>query len=363
MERGRPQRPLDDATGPVRDLAAALRALRASAGNPPYRTMAITAHFSPATLARAAAGHRLPSRDVVIAYAVACGGEREEWEQRWRACAEQLTRVHADSPPADPKPDHRSDAQPTVRQRAMPLKDGAPAPASTTTPRRGRTRRGTAASAGFALAAAVLVLGIGAASDAPTDSSPARPYVPAPDTAASETVGRACAPDGILALAPKSTLAPQGQQARIRADFETGFDTNRDGWAWWWPLSYKQLPGDFTADRAFHGSRSLRLRVPPETQAAVGTIHLDGLKPASTVTAHIWYGGQGEGRICPFIQTLGGGTIEWIPQPDLELTTTDRPRWYTVSWAVPDSSILGTGIEVVNSGATDFAVLLDAVTW
>jgi hypothetical protein len=357
MERGRPQQPLGDAPAPVRDLAAALRALRASAGNPPYRSMASTAHFSPATLARAAAGHRLPSRDVVIAYAAACGGDRKEWEQRWLDCAAQVTQTHAGHPPADAKPTHRPDDQPSARLRDIPEQDRSSAP------RRLHTRRGTAASVKVMFAAAVLVLGIGAASDTPSNTSPKTQYIPAPNAAISETPGRACDPAGIVAPAPTSTLAPHAQQARIRADFETGFDTNRDGWAWWWPTSYKSLPGDFTTDRAFHGTRSLRVRVPSGVTAAVGTIHLDGLKPASTVTAHIWYSGQGAGRICPFIQTPGAGAIEWIPQPDLQLTTADWPRWYTYSWTVPDSAVFGTGVGVVNSGATDFVILLDAVTW
>ncbi len=357
MGRGRPERPLDDSMGPVRDLAAALRALRASAGNPPYRTMAMSAHFSSATLARAAAGRQLPSRDVVIAYATACGGDREEWEQRWRACAEQMTQVSADYAPVNAEPEQRTEDPPIHSERTLPPRDRAPAP------RRRPTRPGIAASAAFILAAGVLLFGVGVASDTSSTRSPAGPPLQAPDSAAKEPLGRACAPDGIVAPAPASSRAPQAQQARTRADFETGFDTDRDGWGWWWPARYKPLPGDFTTDHAFGGARSLRLRVPSGTTAAVGTIHLDGLKPASTVTVHLWYGGQGEGRICPFIQTPGGGTIEWVPRPDLELTTTDWPRWYTYSWTVPDSTIFGTGIELVNSGATDFVVLLDTVTW
>ncbi|MCC8243058.1 nSTAND1 domain-containing NTPase [Saccharothrix luteola] len=90
---GRPERELDPAAGPVQRLAHELRGLRDAAGRPSYRTMAKTAHYSVTALAEAAGGDRLPSLAVTLAYAVACGGDRGEWEKRWRAAEAELTGI------------------------------------------------------------------------------------------------------------------------------------------------------------------------------------------------------------------------------------------------------------------------------
>lgn len=59
--------------------------------------MAAKAYFSAATLAQAAAGDRMPSLAVTLAYVGACGGDREEWERRWhqtaKDTAEEVARV------------------------------------------------------------------------------------------------------------------------------------------------------------------------------------------------------------------------------------------------------------------------------
>ncbi|HEY8983492.1 MAG TPA: helix-turn-helix domain-containing protein [Streptomyces sp.] len=86
---GRPEKPLDPAEGPVQRFACELRALRADAGSPPYRSMACRAHYSPTTLAQAAAGDRLPSLSVVLAFARVCGGDADDWQQRWSRAAEE----------------------------------------------------------------------------------------------------------------------------------------------------------------------------------------------------------------------------------------------------------------------------------
>jgi hypothetical protein len=61
--------------------------LREKAGSPTYRQLARRAHYSQATLAKAAGGRDLPSRAVTLAYVRACGGDTEEWEARWREAA------------------------------------------------------------------------------------------------------------------------------------------------------------------------------------------------------------------------------------------------------------------------------------
>ncbi|GLZ39718.1 DUF2690 domain-containing protein [Actinokineospora sp. NBRC 105648] len=79
----RPPRDLDPDEGPVQEFAQALRQLREKAGNPPYRLLAERTHFARATLAAAAAGYRLPTLDVTLAYAQACDGDLDEWRARW----------------------------------------------------------------------------------------------------------------------------------------------------------------------------------------------------------------------------------------------------------------------------------------
>ncbi|MFG2041948.1 hypothetical protein [Dactylosporangium sp. NPDC048998] len=87
---GRPESPLDPQTGPIQRLAWELRKLRDEAGRPSYRRLALQAHYSSTTLADAAKGERLPSLEVTLAYAVACGGDRAAWESRWREIATEL---------------------------------------------------------------------------------------------------------------------------------------------------------------------------------------------------------------------------------------------------------------------------------
>ncbi|WP_405614443.1 hypothetical protein [Streptomyces sp. NBC_01508] len=82
---GRHEKALDPTAGPVQRFAHDLRELRRSSGTPTYRAMARRADYSAPTLSAAAAGERLPSLPVALAYATACGGDREEWEKRWRA--------------------------------------------------------------------------------------------------------------------------------------------------------------------------------------------------------------------------------------------------------------------------------------
>lgn len=83
----RPERALDAGAGPVQRFAADLRLLRRRAGKPGYRELARLTHFSVTTLATAAAGKRLPTLEVTLAYVEACGGDRAEWEERWRGLA------------------------------------------------------------------------------------------------------------------------------------------------------------------------------------------------------------------------------------------------------------------------------------
>ncbi|MFD5391128.1 XRE family transcriptional regulator [Streptomyces sp. NPDC127074] len=101
---GRPESPLDPSAGPVQRLAIELRKLREEAGGPTYRAMAARTGHGASTLSQAAAGERLPTLPVVLAYVQACGGDPEEWEDRWRqAAAEEAAEPRAD----DAEPPYR----------------------------------------------------------------------------------------------------------------------------------------------------------------------------------------------------------------------------------------------------------------
>ncbi|MEO3763485.1 DNA-binding protein [Streptomyces sp. B8F3] len=84
---GRREKPVDPSAGPVQCFAYELRKLRAEAGGPTYRQLAARGPYSVTALSQAAAGDRLPSLPVALAYAEACGGEPDEWEWRWRQAA------------------------------------------------------------------------------------------------------------------------------------------------------------------------------------------------------------------------------------------------------------------------------------
>ncbi|MBB4786995.1 hypothetical protein [Streptomyces rapamycinicus] len=55
--------------------------------------MATRSEHGASTLSQAAAGERLPTLPVTLAYVQACDGDRAEWEQRWRQAAEDAAAV------------------------------------------------------------------------------------------------------------------------------------------------------------------------------------------------------------------------------------------------------------------------------
>ena len=101
---GRPEQPLDSATGPIPDFARDLRELRRLAGNPGYRSLARRAGYSASTLSSAASGRVLPSLPVTLAYVGACGGNPTQWEARWHALAAATSAAPAAPvPPGGPR--------------------------------------------------------------------------------------------------------------------------------------------------------------------------------------------------------------------------------------------------------------------
>ncbi|MFC8432811.1 DNA-binding protein [Streptomyces sp. NPDC057253] len=93
---GRRETPVDPAAGPVPRFAYDLRKLRQEAGGPTYRELARRAHFSVTALSQAAAGEHLPSLQVTLAYATACGGDAGEWERRWKEAEREVREAAAD---------------------------------------------------------------------------------------------------------------------------------------------------------------------------------------------------------------------------------------------------------------------------
>ncbi|MCP2355394.1 WD40 repeat protein [Nonomuraea thailandensis] len=92
---GRRESPVDPAAGPVQRFAFELRKLRQEAGGLTYRAMAGRAGYSVTTLSQAAAGERLASLPVVLAFVRACGGDVSAWERDWRRVAGELARERA----------------------------------------------------------------------------------------------------------------------------------------------------------------------------------------------------------------------------------------------------------------------------
>ena len=236
---GRPQRPVDPGDGPGQQLALAMRGLRESSGNPTYRAMAGRAHYSASALARAASGTAFPSRDLVLAYVLSCGGDQAEWDQCWAAAAAQAG----------------LDGEPGQAPRQDPQ---APEPPCDTSRHRrpGRLAIAAAASAAVAaLTAGILLM--------PGPRHPA-PHPPASRPSASAAAGSSQPADlvpvrrhGLLVLAP-------GQVADldIPASRALGWGTvNEPG-----PAS-----GDIwfsITDDALHGTQNANIAVLPAGSAA-----------------------------------------------------------------------------------------------
>jgi hypothetical protein len=79
---GRPQEPLDRDGSPVREFAFWLRDLRHRSGLT-YEQLGKSAHYATSTVQAAAAGRRLPTLRVTIAFVAACGGDERAWRAYW----------------------------------------------------------------------------------------------------------------------------------------------------------------------------------------------------------------------------------------------------------------------------------------
>lgn len=90
-------------TDNVAAFARDLRVLRAKAALD-YPDMAEKSHYTMRTLASAAGGLRLPTLPVLIAYVNACGGDLNDWEDRWSRLSKSGKRAAAALPGGEPNP-------------------------------------------------------------------------------------------------------------------------------------------------------------------------------------------------------------------------------------------------------------------
>lgn len=87
----------------VTAFVADLKRLRADAGQPSLRTMAVTAHYSHTALSSVVSGGRLPSLELTLAFVRACGGDEDAWRTRWQQVRPHVTRA-ATAPPLTTAP-------------------------------------------------------------------------------------------------------------------------------------------------------------------------------------------------------------------------------------------------------------------
>ena len=86
---GRPEEQLHRDGSPLREFAFWLRDLRRRAGLT-YEQLASEAHYATSTVQAAAAGRRLPTLRVTLAFVAACGGDQGEWRDYWTRISQVL---------------------------------------------------------------------------------------------------------------------------------------------------------------------------------------------------------------------------------------------------------------------------------
>jgi hypothetical protein len=124
---GRREAPVPD--GPLREFALKLRELRDNApGAPTYRELARRAHYSSSVLSVAASGQRLPTWDVTSAFVTACGGDVDEWRERWSRLRAELQAASPDLINESGAPSPDSGAVPEAAAEDVPEAETPPAP-------------------------------------------------------------------------------------------------------------------------------------------------------------------------------------------------------------------------------------------
>jgi hypothetical protein len=107
----------------IRGFAALLRELRCAAGGPSFREMSGRSRaISHTTLHEAAQGNRLPSWETTVEFVKACGGDPEDYRDRWQAASRAVRSAGARPAPA-------REAGPGAEAAPEPVAEPQPAPA------------------------------------------------------------------------------------------------------------------------------------------------------------------------------------------------------------------------------------------
>ncbi|WP_242608578.1 NBR1-Ig-like domain-containing protein [Actinomadura formosensis] len=120
----------------IADFAAALRELRESVGNPPFREMSgRSGAISHTTLHEATKGNRLPSWGTTAEFVKACGADPAAYRERWekanlavRSASAGKPATAADSAAARPSGGTAASATSTAERQAVHIAIGAQAP-------------------------------------------------------------------------------------------------------------------------------------------------------------------------------------------------------------------------------------------
>jgi hypothetical protein len=310
---GRPDNQVDAGAGALPRFARDLRQLRRGGGRPTYRTLAGRTHYPALSLAEAAAGTRLPTLEVTLAYVDACGGDVDEWRGRWQTLAEAREAGVDIGPPAA----SAGSVDPTA----------AAAGAARVRPPRRYWRYP---------AAALVLLAV---------------------AAANFSLGRHSAYESVRAAADARAVAGAAAAQNTSPQLRYGFEDPVSPWTPAWNAA--NLTAGVTTGLADTGRRSLRLQATPDAAAppAMGTAATD-LRPGATVTVRLYDAG-GSGTVRPYVQDTDGG-IHW---PSMSPPTLRRGTWTTCSWQVPQVQVQRVGLELDSAGTAGLVIALDTVEW
>jgi len=108
----------------IEQFAGVLRALRAAAGSPSFRTMSGRSHaISHTTLHEAAQGHRLPSWATTAEFVKACDADPAEFRERWEQANQIIRSAAMPSDTSEPRerPDEEGEMDDTDTPPSGPL--------------------------------------------------------------------------------------------------------------------------------------------------------------------------------------------------------------------------------------------------
>lgn len=364
------RRPVDPAAPPaLREFVCELRQVT-DAKFESLRALEKAAHVGRSTLSGALSGRRLPTLDVVTAIARACGQDEQTWRERWHATRVELsegtiTGSDAEAPPPEDEPPRdeldrlTSRRFPRVPGRRLAVAVAAAAAAVTATavlltdtPGTPHPNGGHSSNAQAPGTTTPSATGAAPAATGATGPPPAATSVSLAGDAGSRVTQPASPPGGVTHAAPGTAGVAALGAPSARVSFEDG----TDDWGPFW--GGDKLSRTLTTQVAYDGTHSLLLTAGPGSDAcAIGTDRVPGLTAGAVVTLHVWFGGQGQGDLRPFVQDTG--YHEHFQSP----TGLRGSGWTTVSFTVPGVSVKGIGFQIDNTGGGNLVIALDAVDW